>query len=293
MTASYLHNHRLIIDQGLREFFPTKDPKAINVYEAMEYSLFSGGKRFRPILTLITAETLGGKMDRALPIACAIEFIHTYSLIHDDLPAMDDDDLRRGKPSCHKKFGESAAILAGDGLMAEAFSLISRSETELGPEVTVLIVKEISDAIGVRGMVGGQMIDIELAGRKTDHEAIIYMHSLKTGKLIVAAARSGAILAGASNGELKAISDYAADLGLAFQIRDDILDVEGNTDEMGKTSGSDIRLKKSTFPVTVGLDESKNQLSEVVSRAKASLEGKIEDNARLLELADLAAYRRS
>jgi len=293
VTASYLHNHRLIIDQGLREFFPTKDPKAINVYEAMEYSLFSGGKRFRPILTLITAETLGGKMDRALPIACAIEFIHTYSLIHDDLPAMDDDDLRRGKPSCHKKFGESAAILAGDGLMAEAFSLISRSETELGPEVTVLIVKEISDAIGVRGMVGGQMIDIELAGRETDHEAIIYMHSLKTGKLIVAAARSGAILAGASNGELKAISDYAADLGLAFQIRDDILDVEGNTDEMGKTSGSDIRLKKSTFPVTVGLDESKNQLSEVVSRAKASLEGKIEDNARLLELADLAAYRRS
>ncbi len=291
MAASRLDRYRLIVDQGLREYFPVKDERAKEVYDAMEHSLFSGGKRFRPILTLLCAEAIDAKISSVLPIACAIEFVHTYSLIHDDLPAMDDDDLRRGKPACHMKFSESTAILAGDGLMAEAFSLISKNVTGLGAEIVVEIVREISDAIGAGGMVGGQLIDIELTGVDTDYETIKYMHSLKTGRLITAAARSGAIAAGASKGELEAISDYASDLGLAFQIRDDILDIEGNTDEMGKTSGSDVRRKKSTFPSIVGVLEAKNQLKEIIDRAKLRLDGEIREKNGLLELADLAASR--
>ena len=291
MTASRLDRYRLIVDQGLREYFPVKDERAKEVYDAMEHSLFSGGKRFRPILTLLCAEAIDAKISSVLPIACAIEFVHTYSLIHDDLPAMDDDDLRRGKPACHMKFSESTAILAGDGLMAEAFSLISKNVTGLGAEIVVEIVREISDAIGAGGMVGGQLIDIELTGVDTDYETIKYMHSLKTGRLITAAARSGAIADGASKGELEAISDYASDLGLAFQIRDDILDIEGNTDEMGKTSGSDVRRKKSTFPSIVGVLEAKNQLKEIIDRAKLRLDGEIREKNGLLELADLAASR--
>ena len=231
---------------------------------AIRYSLFAGGKRLRPALALGAAEIVLGDDTPALPVACALEMIHTYSLIHDDLPAMDDDDLRRGQPTCHKVFGEATAILAGDGLLTMAFG----AAAETG---STSIVRELALAAGVGGMVGGQQVDLASEGKRLNLEALQAIHHAKTGALIRAAARCGAMAAGGGEAAVSALTDYGTHLGLAFQITDDILDVTGAESVMGKRAGSDESRQKSTYPALVGLEASRRLALDAVEAAVASL----------------------
>jgi geranylgeranyl diphosphate synthase type II len=238
--------------------------------EAMRYSLLAGGKRIRPVLALATARALGGDPAAVLPAAAAIELVHTYSLIHDDLPAMDDDDLRRGRPTCHIAFGENVAILAGDGLMAEAYRLIL--ERQAGEPAELLeALRELSDAIGVDGMVGGQYVDVAGAA-ELDGDALRSMHLMKTGKLIAAAIAVVPRLLGAAESARIALGRFASELGLLFQIVDDILDVTGSEEEMGKASGSDERLGKRTYVSVFGLDRARELAATSHARARAALD---------------------
>lgn len=294
MPTNYPDSYRQIINQALKKFLPPAQEKSAVVYKAMRYSLFSGGKRFRPVLTLLTTEACGGDYPLALPAACAIEYIHTYSLIHDDLPAMDNDSLRRGRAACHIKFGEDIAMLAGDSLLTEAFGLIASQPLSGGQKKTVLIIKELAEAAGVRGMIAGQVEDIYATGKKLDIDDLKNMHNLKTGRLIVAAARLGALIADATDASMDAITDYAYNLGLAFQVTDDILDVVGDTREMGKKQGSDAKLNKSTFPAILGMNESRGYARQLADQAKEALKkGNIANIKRLCGLADFIVDRRS
>ena len=232
--------------------------------EAMRYSLFAGGKRLRPTLALGAAEIVSGTDDTALPVACALEMIHTYSLIHDDLPAMDDDDLRRGKPTCHKAFGEATAILAGDGLLTMAFDVAAETGS-------IAIVRELARAAGVAGMVGGQQADLAGEGQQLGLDALRRIHRAKTGALIRASARCGALAAGGDAPAVDALTAYGEHLGLAFQITDDILDVTGTEAAIGKPVGSDVSRDKSTYPALLGLDESRRLAAEAVDAALAAL----------------------
>lgn len=294
MPAAYPVSYCQVIDRALKQYFPPTDTKARTVYEAMAYSLFSGGKRLRPILVLLAAEAVGGDSNTVLPAACAVEYLHTYSLIHDDLPAMDNDSLRRGQPTCHVKFGEDIAILAGDGFLAEAFVLIATEQSIGRGDKALQVIAELSEAVSVRGMVGGQAADILQTGIGADIETIEHIHSLKTGKLITAAARCGAILAGSDEAFLGAITDYAVNLGLAFQITDDILDVVGTTKLLGKNIGSDVKLSKATFPAVLGLEKSKEFARRAIGKAKAALnDGTLMNTDALLELAEFILNRQS
>lgn len=232
--------------------------------KAIRYSLFAGGKRLRPALALGAAELVSGDDAVALPLACALEMIHTYSLIHDDLPAMDDDDLRRGKPTSHKVHGEAVAILAGDGLLTMAFDIAATSNNSV-------IIAEIARAAGVSGMVGGQLSDIESEGKSVDLDTLQGIHRAKTGALIRAAVRCGAILAGATQDELCALTQFGEDIGLAFQITDDILDVAGNEEALGKPIGSDKGKAKATYPDLLGLDEARRLAEETSDSAVSRL----------------------
>lgn len=260
--------------------------------EAMTYSLLGGGKRFRPVLTLLAAESVGGAPEDVLPVACAIEMIHTYSLIHDDLPAVDNDDLRRNRPTCHIRFGEAVAIMAGDALFAEAFWLISHRQTGSAPDI-VWVIRELSEATGRRGMVGGQVRDIESSSRRPDKDLLSYIHEHKTGRLISAAARCGAKMSGATEAQMAAIGEYAAELGLAFQVVDDILDVTGQAVLIGKNVGADESLDKLTFPAVYGLERSRVLAAEAVDRAKSSLSVAGLRTSALCELADFVLERDS
>jgi geranylgeranyl diphosphate synthase type II len=235
----------------------------------MRYSLFAGGKRVRPILAIAAAEALGARSSGLLPLAGALELIHTYSLIHDDLPAMDDDDFRRGRPTCHKVYGEAIAILAGDGLLNRAFEVLSDPRrTKAVPAVRlVAIIKEISTASGVLGMVGGQVVDMESEGREIDFPTLEYIHTHKTGALIRASVRVGALYAKASEKRLKALTRYGELAGLSFQIVDDILDITGKREEIGKNIGSDLKKGKRTFPSFFGLEGSRLRAKEVGDKA--------------------------
>jgi geranylgeranyl diphosphate synthase type II len=236
--------------------------------EAMRYSLLAGGKRVRPVLTLAVVESLGSPLAQSLPTAAALELIHTYSLIHDDLPAIDDDDLRRGKPTCHVVFGEDVAILAGDGLFAEAFSLVLDHQTGTA-DLKVALLAEIARATGVGGMVGGQYIDVtSSAAASVD---LRQMHALKTGKLIEAAVVCGALLGGVRTGELPPYRTFAAELGVLFQIVDDILDVVGSDEQLGKTAGKDHQAGKVTYVSRFGLGQARELADEAVARAEARL----------------------
>jgi geranylgeranyl diphosphate synthase, type II len=238
--------------------------------EAMRYSLLAGGKRIRPVLTLATTRALGGDPATVLPTAAAIELVHTYSLIHDDLPAMDDDDLRRGRATCHIAFGENVAILAGDGLMAEAYRLIL--ERQAGDPARVLgALREVSDAIGVEGMVGGQYVDVA-GDPELDADSLRGMHSMKTGKLIAAAVGVAPLLLGADEGARIALGRFASELGLLFQIVDDILDVTGSEEEMGKPSGTDERLGKRTYVSVFGLERARELAAHSHQGARAALD---------------------
>src|SRR5262245_24634305 len=216
----------------------------------MRYSLFSGGKRIRPVLALASGEAVGAPMERILPFACALEMIHSYSLIHDDLPAMDDDDLRRGKPTNHVVFGEGMAILAGDGLLTEAFRVMAEGALRNGQDRTATLraIREIAAGAGAAGMVGGQVADLESEQKKPTRTLVEYIHTRKTAALIRAAVRAGALVGGAQSGQFARLDRYGAAIGLAFQVADDILDVEGGTEKTGKRKGRDVELQKVTYP---------------------------------------------
>jgi geranylgeranyl diphosphate synthase type II len=272
----------LIVDSALERYFPNspegeRELKPSNsLYKAIRHSLLDGGKRIRPILSIASFEAVGGKGDDILPFACALEMIHTYSLIHDDLPAMDNDDYRRGKPTCHKMFGEAIGILAGDGLLTEAFQLMtSRSSWAPLPNDKALIldvVHEIAQAAGISGMVGGQVADIESEGKEVDLPLLQYIHTHKTGAMILASIRVGARLGGADGETLRAFTRYGERIGLAFQITDDILNVEGKAIALGKSTGTDLSRGKATYPSLLGLDESKRRATELVQLAVESLD---------------------
>jgi geranylgeranyl diphosphate synthase type II len=238
----------------------------------MRYSVLAGGKRLRPVLVIAGAEAVGGEAAAVLDTACALELIHTYSLIHDDLPAMDDDDYRRGRLTNHKVFGEALAILAGDALLTLAFKLVAQNAARVGDAALVgAVVADVADAAGTAGMVGGQVVDIESEGKKVSAEDLDYIHMHKTAALIRVSLRAGARLAGGTEAQVAAISDAGARLGLAFQIVDDILDVEGNLAELGKTAGSDERKKKVTYPAFHGVEASRRRARTLIDDAKCAL----------------------
>jgi geranylgeranyl diphosphate synthase type II len=271
----YLQEKKERVDSALERYLPKKEELTSNLYKAMQHSLFAGGKRIRPILSIASFEAVGGKGERILPFACALEMIHTYSLIHDDLPAIDNDDYRRGKPTCHKVFGEAIAILAGDGLLTEAFRLITSQPAKdhsSGDEALVLdLINEVAQAAGVLGMVGGQVVDIESEGKAVDLPTVQYIHTHKTGAMILASVRVGAKLAGAKETLLRALTRYGESLGLAFQVADDILNVEGKAALMGKKTGSDQVKGKATYPSVLGVEESKIRSKELVEMAVDAL----------------------
>lgn len=259
--------------------------------EAIKYSIENSGKRFRPILCLLTAKSLGKDYRAVLPTACAIEFIHTYSLIHDDLPAIDNDDLRRGKPTCHKKFGEDIAILAGDALFAEAFNIIIKYQIA-DDRTKIEILEEIADASGASGMAAGQIVDVYFSGKKISKKKLEYMHRNKTGKMITASVRCAAILCGVSDDYLKKFTEYSENLGLAFQITDDILDVTSDKRVAGKTIGKDAIQKKNTFPNIWGISKSKEIAREKTDKAIAIINSMDIDYKWLVNIANFLLLRK-
>jgi geranylgeranyl diphosphate synthase type II len=242
------------------------------LFEAMRYSLLDGGKRLRPILALASCEAVGGSIDDAMNYACALEMIHTYSLIHDDLPSMDNDDLRHGKPTNHKVYGDAIATLAGDALVTDAFALVARLPiAEQHPLIVLQVIAELSDAAGSRGMVSGQVIDLMGEGRTMNLEQLEYLHSKKTGALFLASVVGGARLAGATASQIDSMAKYARALGLCFQVVDDLLDVEASTEQMGKRTNKDQAAGKNTYPVLIGIEQSHALAKELESRAQAAL----------------------
>lgn len=263
-----------VVNRSLDDYVKESNMPEKTVYEAMRYSLMAGGKRLRPVLSLAVCEMLDGTMNDVLPFACAIEMIHTYSLIHDDLPAMDNDDYRRGRLTNHKVYGEAMAVLAGDALLNKAFEIIlnysSLNDKNMLNKVKAAAV--IAKAAGTSGMIGGQVVDLESEGKEIALETLEYMHKCKTGALIKAPVVSAAILCNAGGNELSMLEGYAGKIGLAFQIKDDILDVEGSLKVMGKKSGSDAAKKKSTYVTLYGLEDAKNLLRQVTEEALGFLE---------------------
>ena len=243
-------------------------------HKSIHYSLMAGGKRLRPILALAAAEAVGGDEETVMPFSCAIEMVHTYSLIHDDLPAMDNDDLRRGKPTCHKVFGEGIAILAGDALLTHAFIIISNPEyaKNIDPAIRIMIIQELAKASGTEGMIGGQVLDLEAQNKSLGLDELSTIHKLKTGSLIKASTQIGALAGGAEEKEVESLSAYGQHLGLAFQIMDDLLDIEGSEEIIGKTSKSDLVNHKSTYPALMGIEESKKKARESIDQALASID---------------------
>jgi geranylgeranyl diphosphate synthase type II len=274
----YLKEKKGLVDAYLDNCVPVEDRRPESLHRSIRYSIQAGGKRVRPILALAAADAVLGRDSSDEPgvmaTACSLELIHTYSLIHDDLPAMDDDDLRRGKPTNHKVFGESVAILAGDGLLTYAFDLLTdpRHTSGLEPSRLIQIIHEIAVASGGLGMVGGQVVDIESEGKEVDFATLEYIHTHKTGALLRASVRVGAMAANASDEQLKALTRYGTDVGLAFQIADDILDIVGDEAEIGKDVGSDIERGKKTYPSFVGLEESRLRARELADSSIASLD---------------------
>ena len=286
---AYLAKKRARVDAALQDCFFESEALTSDLEKAMQYSLFAGGKRLRPILCIAGAEAVGGTENDILPVACALELIHTYSLIHDDLPMMDDDDLRRGKPTNHKVFGEPIALLAGDGLLTEAFTVMTSPEISdrVPPQTLVRAIHLIARAAGYKGMVGGQVVDIQWEGRPADLEVVRFMHAHKTGAMITASVACGAMLAGAGDPALTSMTAYGEKIGLAFQISDDILDIEGDSETMGKRSGADEEKGKMTYPAVLGLEQSRMIQRELVQGAIEELR---EFDGRAEPLRQIARY---
>jgi len=270
---NYLQEKAASIEDALDRILAEGDTEPSILNEAMRYSVFAGGKRLRPILTIAAAEAVGGREEDVMTAACAIELIHTYSLIHDDLPAMDDDDYRRGRPSNHKVYGEALAILAGDALLTKAFEILAGcSVPGTAGRLMLRVIGEIAEAAGARGMVGGQTLDILSEGKAVDARTLFYIHKNKTGALLRASVRTGAILAGAGEEELTALTSFAEEFGLLFQITDDILNVVGDSSKMGKPVGTDAQRAKATYPALYGLDGARKMAREGKERALAALD---------------------
>ncbi len=263
-----------VIDDALDRYLPPADAHPPVINEAVRYSVFAGGKRLRPALTLAAAEAAGCAERRVLPAACAIELIHTYSLIHDDLPAMDNDDLRRGKPTSHRVFGEAVAILAGDALFTLAFELLARCAREeaFAPRQVLQVVEEVAVACGTSGLIGGQVLDVVSTAREVGEAELEFIHRAKTGTLFRAAVRAGALLGGAAPFTLERLTEFAEYFGLAYQITDDLLDVTGNVATTGKPVGSDARNRKHTYVSLLGADAARRRAEQACARALAALE---------------------
>ncbi|OMD83815.1 polyprenyl synthetase [Paenibacillus odorifer] len=283
-----------LLSHKLETILPATWTVPENLQQAMKYSLMAGGKRLRPLLVIAACESLGGSREAALPVAAAIEMVHTYSLIHDDLPAMDNDDYRRGKLTNHKVFGEASAILAGDALLTHAFYSVVQASRKFGiPAENVLsIVEDLAEMAGPRGMVGGQIADMEGEQGLTDLAQLKYIHLHKTGDLIIFSLLAGGRIAGATEKQLEALRDFGTSIGLAFQIQDDILDLVGDEGKLGKKTGSDIKQQKVTYPYFIGLEESRAEVKQLTEAARnAVLNGGFYDNQRLLEIADYLMAR--
>jgi geranylgeranyl diphosphate synthase, type II len=267
--SAYLETARERVEAALEAALPPERPESLR--EAMRYSLLAGGKRLRPILCLAACELAGGQAELALPTAVALEMVHTMSLIHDDLPAMDNDDLRRGRPTNHKVFGEANAILAGDALLTRAFEMVALRSPGVPAERLLAVVGELSLASGAPGLVGGQVVDLECEGKSVDLDTLEYIHLHKTGALLRACVLCGAHIAGAGEALLQALGTYARGIGLAFQIIDDILDVTASSEVLGKTAGKDLTADKTTYPKLLGLEASRQRAEALVAEAKAAL----------------------
>lgn len=288
--SAYLKEKGALVEAALDQSLPIVKPETI--YESMRYSLMAGGKRLRPVLCLASCELLGGTLEMAMPTACAMEMIHTMSLIHDDLPAMDNDDYRRGKLTNHKVYGEDIAILAGDGLLAYAFEFIAAKTQNVPSQQVLRVIAQLANAVGAAGLVGGQVVDLESEG-KTDitEETLHFIHTHKTGALLKACVVCGAILAGAKEEEIQGLSRYAENIGLAFQIVDDILDITATPEQLGKTAGKDLQAQKATYPSLWGLEGSRQRAQQLIDEAKAELAGYGEKANPLLALADFIVNR--
>lgn len=264
----YISRRASEVNEWLECLVPSEHVEPRQLHRAMRYSLLAGGKRLRPALVLASGEAFGAAADDLMPAACAIEMIHTYSLIHDDLPAMDNDDLRRGRPTCHKAFGEAVAILAGDALLTQAFRVLAADAPRRDPAKQVRVIREIATAAGsVEGMIGGQTADIENEGKQVDAETLEYIHRSKTGALITAPVVVGGIIAGANDDQLAKLRAYGERIGLAFQIADDILDVTSTSERLGKTPGKDRAASKATYPSIHGIEASERRARELVDEA--------------------------
>ncbi len=287
----FLAQARTLVDRHLELILPAASVSPTNIHAAIRWSVFAGGKRFRPALLLAVGETFGAPRGSLIATACALEMIHTYSLVHDDLPSMDDDDLRRGRPTCHVRFGEATAILAGDALLTLAFKTVAEDE-KLPAAKRVLLISEIAGAAGTpEGMVAGQAYDLEAEARTVAAEELEKIHRLKTGALITVAARCGAIIADASPAELTAVTEYASQLGLLFQITDDLLDVTATAEAIGKTPGKDARSRKATYPALHGIEATRNYLASTHAAARKPLSN-IEPSTDLLRaIADFILQR--
>jgi geranylgeranyl diphosphate synthase type II len=288
----FFEEDRVTVDAALERLLPAGTVQPSSIHTAMRYSVFAGGKRIRPMLCLETARIFGSDVTPALHPACAIEFIHTYSLIHDDLPALDNDDLRRGKPTCHKKFGEAIAILAGDALLTLAFETIGA--TPVAAERRTSMLTEIATAAGtVNGMVGGQVADIEAEGKPIDPQMLEYIHRSKTAALIRASITAGALCAGATAEDVARLRRFGDAIGWAFQVTDDILDVEESSAALGKTAGKDVAQQKATYPAVYGLERSHQIANDLATKAIAELVPYSDRAARLREIADFLVLRRA
>ncbi len=267
---TYLVSRQKLIERALDRYLPKADAKPATLHRAMRYSLFAGGKRLRPILCLATAEACGGKIHNALPLACALECIHTYSLVHDDLPSMDDDDFRRGRPTCHKVFGDGIAILAGDALLTIAFEIVSNAKPTSRYDTSILL-REIAVAAGSQRLIAGQVADLEAEGKNVKRDQLQFIHENKTAAILKSSVRLGAMSANADARKLSAVTRFGQRLGLAFQIIDDILDVTQTSEILGKSAGKDVAAKKATYPAVIGLEKSRAEARRLTRQAHKAL----------------------
>jgi geranylgeranyl diphosphate synthase type II len=267
---AYLRSRQKEIDRALDRYLPKVNTKPATLHKAMRYSLFAGGKRLRPILCLAAAEACRGKIGNALPLACALECIHTYSLVHDDLPSMDNDDFRRGRPTCHKVFGDGIAVLAGDALLTIAFEIVSTAKPTPRYGMSILL-GEIAVAAGSQRLIAGQVADLEAEGRNVSRDQLRYIHENKTAAMLTSSVRLGAMTANADAKELRAITNFGRGLGLAFQVIDDILDVTQTSEILGKSAGKDIAAKKATYPAVIGLNKSRAEARRLTRNAHDAL----------------------
>jgi len=268
--GTYRASRQKVIDHALDRFLPKENTKPATIHKAMRYSLFACGKRLRPILCLAAAEACGGKIHNALPLACALECIHTYSLVHDDLPSMDNDDFRRGRPTCHKVFGDGIAVLAGDALLTIAFEIVSRAKPTSRYNMSFLL-GEVAVAAGSQKLIAGQVADLEAEGRKIDLSGLRYIHENKTAAILTTSVRLGAMSANANPKQLNAITKFGRALGLAFQIIDDILDVTQTSEKLGKSAGKDVAAEKATYPAVMGLEKSRAEARQLTKQAHKAL----------------------